>query len=69
MTELSLSNDIAQAGNSPKPFLLTSPGFLKSPEKQVEKHVISFDNFLNILVSQIEKQAMTSKSNLIVEQN
>jgi len=69
MTELSLSNDIAQAGNVRKPFLLTSSGFLRSPEKQVEKHVISFANFLNALVSRIEKQSKTPKANLVVKRN
>lgn len=61
MTELSLSKDIAQEGYVPKPFVLSSPGFLKSPEKQVAKHVIYFDKFLSNLIAQIEKQSKPRK--------
>lgn len=56
LTELSLSEDISGIQTPKREFLLASPGFLKSPEKQLEKHARSFDNMLSMLIHQIEKQ-------------
>ena len=56
LTELSLSSDLNGPSQPNKNYILSSPGFLVSPEKQIEKHVISFDRLLLALVGQIEKQ-------------
>lgn len=56
LTELSLSEDINEIQTPRREFVLASPGFLKSPEKQLEKHAISFDHMLGMLITQIEKQ-------------
>lgn len=58
MTDLSLSPDIASPEKARREFLLSSPGFLKSPEKQIAKHVISFELLLRELVKQIDKQSL-----------
>ncbi|HET9487010.1 MAG TPA: hypothetical protein VFO54_06235 [Chryseosolibacter sp.] len=63
LTELSLSQDIDGSLHPKREFLLTSPGFLMSPEKQIEKHVYSFGRMLALLVSQIERQSATKKVN------
>ena len=55
-TELSLSDDINGAPAPVTPFVLHSPGFLKSPERQVEKHVVYFDKFLTALFDNISAQ-------------
>ncbi len=57
-TELSLSKDIGDPARLKNDFVLASPGFLKSPDKQIEKHVIYFDKLLDNLVLQIEKQSI-----------
>ena len=56
LTELSLSEDINGSTLPPGGFILSSPGFLKVPEKQMQKHVVYFDILLERLVNQIEKQ-------------
>lgn len=56
LTELSLSEDINGLQTPRREFVLSSPGFLKSPETQLRKHALSFDHMLAVLISQIEKQ-------------
>jgi hypothetical protein len=56
MTEIYLSPDINGHTAPNKNFLLSSPGFLMSAEKQIEKHVIRFDRLLLARVTQIERQ-------------
>lgn len=59
LTYISLSDDIADPVNGKKDFVLSSPGFLKSPERQIYKHSQAFDHVLLKLVSQFEKQLQT----------
>lgn len=63
LTELSLSEDIEGAATPKREFVLSSPGFLKTPERQLEKHALSFNQMLLLLVSQIEKQVATKRVN------
>lgn len=67
LTELSLSSDISGPSQAPRNFILSSPGFLISSEKQIEKHVISFDRFLLQLVKQIEKQVISQRNRTAVQ--
>lgn len=62
LTELSLSPDINGRLNQKREFVLSSPGFLKSPENQIEKHVVYFERLIGQLVTQIEKQSVGSKN-------
>jgi hypothetical protein len=68
MTELSLSEDINGAPQLRREFILASPGFLKSPEKQIEKHTVSFEGWLKLLVAQIAKQTARKKVNAVARQ-
>jgi hypothetical protein len=61
VAELSLSPDIQGQANSRKEVILSSPGFLLPPDKQVQRHVIFLNQFLSRMVSQIEKQTARSK--------
>jgi hypothetical protein len=56
MMELSLSPDIADPVHGRRPFQLSSPGFLKSPEHQIAKHAEYFSKTLAKIISQFEKQ-------------
>lgn len=67
LTELSLSEDINGASPPRREFMLASPGFLKSPEKQIQKHAVTFEGWLKLLVGQIEKQAARKKMNPVVK--
>ncbi|KAJ1499225.1 hypothetical protein HMI54_011983 [Coelomomyces lativittatus] len=62
LTSLMLSPDIEGPKKSKNEFVLYSPGFLTSPEKQIEKHVVYFDRLLVTLVSQIERQTPKRKA-------
>jgi len=53
--ELSLSSDIDGKG-MPSNSLLTSPGFLKPADKQIEKHILHFDKFITFHINSLEKQ-------------
>lgn len=68
LTELSLSSDINGSPEPKREFILSSPGFLMSPEKQIDKHVVSFGRMLTLLVSQIEKQTAMKKANAYANQ-
>ena len=67
MTELSLSEDINGATELRREFILASPGFLQSTEKQIQKHRVSFDRYLKLLVTQIARQAAAKKTNAVVK--
>jgi hypothetical protein len=54
MTELSLSEDIRGPGPARRPAVYASPAFLKSPEKQIEKHGQNFSLFLSQLMKRME---------------
>ncbi|HYF67275.1 MAG TPA: hypothetical protein VD884_04025 [Ohtaekwangia sp.] len=62
MTEVSLSQDIDASAAKPLGMILASPGFLKSPGRQVNKHVIYFDKFLNKLIRQLSKEYVKKKA-------
>ena len=62
MTEFSLSPDINGSPQAKSQFLLESPGFLKSPENQINTHVEYFGRFIGNLVSQVEKQLPKSNA-------
>lgn len=61
LTELSVSPDLAVGNGAPRMFVYSSPGFLKSPERQIVKHGVYFNDFLKALVTQIERQAVKKK--------
>lgn len=69
MTELSLSEDINGAATRSKEFMLSSPGFLKSPENQIKKHTVSFNSLLKVIVAQIAKQTARKKNNAVVKRD
>ena len=69
MTELSLSEDINGATQLRREFILASPGFLKSPERQIEKHTVSFDRFLKLLVTQVARQTARKKMNAVAKRD
>jgi hypothetical protein len=56
VTELRFSPDLVNPKQPTRELLYTSPGFLKSPEKQQAKHITYFDNYIGSIVRQIEKQ-------------
>lgn len=56
LTEVSVSPDINNMPVSPKQFIFSSPGFLMSPERQADKHVVYFERFLLALVKSVESQ-------------
>lgn len=55
IAELSLSNDIALNDNQPVPFQFSSPGFLKSKQRQIEKHGEFFTRSLTGFFIQMER--------------
>lgn len=69
IAELSLSEDINGETQLKKETILTSPGFLKSPEKQVKAHAVSFDRFLKLLVTQVARQTARKKANTVARQD
>ena len=62
MTELSFSPDLVNPQQSKRELLYTSPGFLKSPEKQQARHITNFDKYIGSIVRQIEKQLPANPS-------
>lgn len=55
IAELSLSNDIALNDNQLVPFQFSSPGFLKSEQRQLSKHGEFFTRSLTIFFMQMER--------------
>lgn len=69
LTELSVSEDIRNESMPKREFILSSPGFLKSPERQLEKHAASFESMLSLLVRQITQQTTLRKANSYADMN
>jgi hypothetical protein len=59
LSELSLSSDIDGSKNKTIQKIVYSPGFLRSPQKQVSKHGVSFSKYLRVCLKDLVKS--TSK--------
>jgi hypothetical protein len=60
--ELSLSPDLSGSDQPYYPALVTSPGLLRSPEKQIGKHSLYFERFMMQLMKRIERDLEKKKA-------
>ncbi len=57
LSELSLTDDIDGSKNRTIQKIVYGPGFLKSPQKQISKHGVSFSKYLGICLKDLVKSA------------
>jgi hypothetical protein len=56
VSEVSLSNDINYNTASPIRKVISSPAFLKSPQKQVAKHCLHFNKLLQSMMNEVDAE-------------
>lgn len=64
-TTFYLSSDIGEDQRAPLNFILASPGFLKSPGKQIDKHIVQFDKLMVGIVHRFNKEYAKKKGTSI----